>query len=380
MKIRWEKDGTVRLDYSSGSQSIRSIIGSDALEQRIEEFNDLASRLAADPESTALKAEYQDAKDVVQGAYNILHGSALGGLVQQQFELRQAGAAISELNIYAQKAGLSNTQQLRLEIAIAELLEDQGKKLTPTNLDFAIEQLGSAEADAVRQVYGIERTDECFPAETPIDMWPTGPSIKPNADGLYDETLVLSKVWKKPIEDITPEDTVLSYDKDGNLQPGKVVHLYRNTADTLIRLSNEQGGKPFDLVTTPGHVFLDETGGFTKIGDLLRLGGNSARLIDARGEVVTVTGTWLHYCAETAHLFEQAATKSMVVKGNTVYKEEVQEGWKTYNFEVAELHTYIAQGTRVHNDSGILGRIGNDIDAGLDALYCVRRPRSPRSL
>lgn len=37
-------------------------------------------------------------------------------------------------------------------------------------------------------------------------------------------------------------------------------------------------------------------------------------------------------------------------------------GWKTYNFEVAEHHTYVADGVRVHNNSGILGRIANYIN------------------
>ena len=56
----------------------------------------------------------------------------------------------------------------------------------------------------------------------------------------------------------------------------------------------------------------------------------------------------------------------MAMVGNTVFQEEVQEGWRTYNFEVAEHHTYVAGGTRVHNRSGWLGRVGNAIDGGID--------------
>ncbi|KIC45449.1 hypothetical protein RA29_20630 [Tateyamaria sp. ANG-S1] len=123
------------------------------------------------------------------------------------------------------------------------------------------------------------------------------------------------------------------------------------------------------MYVTPGHLMLDETGGFTKIGDLLKLGGGTARLIDANGSVVAATGTWLHFSAETAHMFARASTKATVVDGNVVYKEDVQEGWKTYNFEVDDFHTYVAGGIRVHNDSGLLGRVGNDIDAGLDAFF-----------
>jgi len=44
-------------------------------------------------------------------------------------------------------------------------------------------------------------------------------------------------------------------------------------------------------------------------------------------------------------------------------------GWLTYNFEVAEHHTYVADGIRVHNDSGLLGRVGNALDDALDWLF-----------
>ena len=37
-------------------------------------------------------------------------------------------------------------------------------------------------------------------------------------------------------------------------------------------------------------------------------------------------------------------------------------GWRTYNFEVEGTHTYITDGIRVHNDSGVLGRIGGLLD------------------
>ncbi|MEP1536467.1 MAG: DUF4214 domain-containing protein, partial [Paracoccaceae bacterium] len=41
-------------------------------------------------------------------------------------------------------------------------------------------------------------------------------------------------------------------------------------------------------------------------------------------------------------------------------------GWRTYNFEVAEHHTYVADGVRVHNMSGWLGELGNKIDQRID--------------
>jgi hypothetical protein len=47
----------------------------------------------------------------------------------------------------------------------------------------------------------------------------------------------------------------------------------------------------------------------------------------------------------------------------------LRKGGTTYNFEVEDLHTYIARGTRVHNESGFLGEIGNDIDNALDKAF-----------
>ncbi|MEP5758397.1 MAG: hypothetical protein ABJ327_03600, partial [Litoreibacter sp.] len=42
--------------------------------------------------------------------------------------------------------------------------------------------------------------------------------------------------------------------------------------------------------------------------------------------------------------------------------EAPKDGWKTYNFEVEEHHTYVAEGIRVHNMSGILGQFANYVD------------------
>ena len=172
-----------------------------------------------------------------------------------------------------------------------------------------------------------------------------------------------------PIENIASGTIVSCFasDYDGGRAPlvsGRVVRSYENVTSCFICLSFSDDRDP--LTVTPGHLFLDETGGFTKIGDLLRLGGNTARVIDDKGEVITVKGEWLYYSAETAHLFERASTRSMVVDGNTVFKEEVQEGWRTYNFEVEGLHTYVAGGVRVHNHSGPLGDWANRTDGYID--------------
>ncbi|MCG7522233.1 DUF4214 domain-containing protein [Ruegeria sp. Ofav3-42] len=48
-----------------------------------------------------------------------------------------------------------------------------------------------------------------------------------------------------------------------------------------------------------------------------------------------------------------------------------QGGFGVYNFEVEEYHTYVAGGIRVHNMSGLLGRVGNAINDGIDGLLGV---------
>ncbi|HID07824.1 MAG TPA: hypothetical protein EYP10_11845, partial [Armatimonadetes bacterium] len=65
------------------------------------------------------------------------------------------------------------------------------------------------------------------------------------------------------------------------------------------------------------------------------------------------------YSAETADKFPVTASKTIAFEGNAVLKQDVQEGWTTYNFEVREHHNYVADGIRVHNDS-ILSTLQED--------------------
>ena len=129
--------------------------------------------------------------------------------------------------------------------------------------------------------------DQCFASGTEILL----------ADG---QTL--------PIEDIRSGMMVASFTSDefgrSSLTSQKVVRLYRNVTDQFLELTFEDG-RPAVYVT-PGHAFLDETGSFTKIGDLLRLGGGAARIVDASGQLLNVQARTLLYSAENKHLFDQA--------------------------------------------------------------------------
>jgi Ca2+-binding RTX toxin-like protein len=64
-----------------------------------------------------------------------------------------------------------------------------------------------------------------------------------------------------------------------------------------------------------------------------------------------VTARAYHYGPETASLFEAVSEVVYPSDGGTALKPQIREGWRTYNFEVEDLHTYIAGGLRVHNTS-----------------------------
>ncbi|OOY18670.1 hypothetical protein BMI86_19990 [Thioclava sp. DLFJ5-1] len=188
---------------------------------------------------------------------------------------------------------------------------------------------------------------KCFPAATPI---------------------AISLTETRPISDIRVGDTVLAYDPAAglgqeDLVPRKVVRLYRNTTEEWVKLTWSEGGQQKELIATPGHHFLDRFGNFTTIEEMLENG--KATVVLASGELTEVTAELIVYSAETAHLFEEACAQGMVA-GSAALKPDAVSGWQTYNFEVEDLHTYVAGGVRVHNDSGWLGEIGNAINDGID--------------
>lgn len=112
-------------------------------------------------------------------------------------------------------------------------------------------------------------TDHCFTAETPIQMWPLNPAIKPRMDGSYDEELVLSQVWEKPISEIKVGDLVVAYDERGRLAPKAVTCTMTNTATHLLDF--------WGTGVTPGHAYYCADGKFkgqhVPLMDILRTDG-----------------------------------------------------------------------------------------------------------
>lgn len=176
---------------------------------------------------------------------------------------------------------------------------------------------------------------QCFPAKTEISML-DGTSIG--------------------IEYISPGDIVLSFDQQGNLKEGRVTQLLHNVTDTWLHLSN-------GTYVTPGHHYLRPDGSFAEIQDIV---ADDGRIVAADGSIQNVTAEVIRYSAETAHLFEEAEMLVYASEGGVALAPEVKRGWKTYNFTVAETHTYIADGIRVHNESVLASLKAGDVLLSVD--------------
>ncbi|QBY00456.1 hypothetical protein E2K80_06665 [Rhodophyticola sp. CCM32] len=93
----------------------------------------------------------------------------------------------------------------------------------------------------------VPRPEYCFLHDSKVQMWPLDPSIKPRLDGSYDEELVLSKVWYKRQDQMQAGDLVVSYDKRGRLQPGRVTRTMTNSSTHILDF--------WGTGTTPGHAY-----------------------------------------------------------------------------------------------------------------------------
>ena len=124
-------------------------------------------------------------------------------------------------------------------------------------------------------------------------------------------TIQTSPTSTKPISEIRIGDVVLAFDPAadqgrGAMVPKRLKRLFRNTTTEWIKLTWLVDGQPQELVATPGHHMLDKSGGFTRL-DRLVINGK-AEVVLASGAVVEADVEHISYSAETAHLFEQAAS------------------------------------------------------------------------
>ena len=105
---------------------------------------------------------------------------------------------------------------------------------------------GDVRIEEIAEHLDQESNGYCFLRGTEIDMWPRDPSFKQPHDGRYDEIRVLANVWTKPIEKIQAGDVVVSYDANGNLQPGTVtphIHEQRHAYPRLLGYRHHAGSR-----------------------------------------------------------------------------------------------------------------------------------------
>ncbi len=208
--------------------------------------------------------------------------------------------------------------------------------------------LADTQAGPHRYSYEAAR---CFLAGTPIQL-PDGSTV--------------------PIELIKPGQLVATFSGEGSLRlsdaiespivPGKVVRLFENITTEIIALSvRGRVDHEATIYLTPGHVILTASGRFMEARKALLL---NEKFIGADGHAVDVEYELVHFNSEkglrlSAERVEFEPVTRLVrcdEHGLAVAPREVT-GWKTYNFEVKDTHTYIAGGLRVHNWS-----IGDELD------------------
>lgn len=178
--------------------------------------------------------------------------------------------------------------------------------------------------DLLEQLQPAE--DHCFPQGTQIDV-PDGSTV--------------------PIESIRRGDSVLSFDSTAELGRGalvtkRVTQVFENVTKEWLKITVNIDKEPSELITTPGHKFLDSEGRFREIFNIL---DDETPLVILRdGSIAKVSAERVEFSEATRNQFE-------VVGGQQDTGSSSSAGWRSYNFEVEDLHTYVAGGVRVHNDS-----------------------------
>lgn len=165
----------------------------------------------------------------------------------------------------------------------------------------------------------------------------------------------------KMIRDVKVGDIVCGFDAstriDGDLVERRVTRLFESSTDTWVRLSN-------GLVVTPGHRFLSSSGEFLAVEEILR---RNLDFVSEQGHSLRLSGQFLYFSDESAGSFEQVEGAVYSQVGNTAIAAEAGIGWRTYNFEVEDLHTYVAGGLRAHNASLSSATLADLLSGGTSA-------------
>ncbi|MEQ1718806.1 MAG: hypothetical protein ABL907_22935, partial [Hyphomicrobium sp.] len=108
---------------------------------------------------------------------------------------------------------------------------------------------------------------------------------------------------------------------------------------------------------TPSHRYLRPDGSFEEIATILAMDG---MVVAADGTPTQVTGRLIR--ATDAGSDATWIEQDPINVGGVLVRPAPIFGWRTYNFTVEGLHTYIAGGLRVHNDCVQTGDTFDDVD------------------
>lgn len=158
--------------------------------------------------------------------------------------------------------------------------------------------------------------------------------------------VLLADGTERHIEDIRIGDEVAAFLelKDGGRGPLRAARVRRLLPGITAEWVDLEIGNQV-LRTTPNHQFMTESGRFAAARDLV---SGQTRVVSADGTLVAVFGKLVSAAdaGSGATWLETEPTS----EGNSLVKGAPILGWRTYNFEVEKLHTYVAGGVRVHND------------------------------
>jgi hypothetical protein len=195
----------------------------------------------------------------------------------------------------------------RLELATIEFENKLRVSLGLPKLEAVIRQSeGVSSADKPKFFFGD--MENCFHSSTMILM-----------DGGH----------YKRIKEVEIGDYVLAFDQKsasgrGELVPRKVVNTFTGETKEWVAIKGSGFHHTEFTLVTPGHHFLSEAGEFMAIEDVIKQG---RRLV-----------------AQDGKLLVAEASRVIRAEQDLPFSSDYEEDWQTYNFEVEDLHTYVANG------------------------------------
>lgn len=247
-----------------GINAQRNDLGRSAVLENESAINDAAAEFSINPDIVKAVIYAENSRGWYDSINFIGSSTVLPGNIQEHWEILIPGSDVNNVN-----DNIRLTAKLLSEIAsrlenphiedIYALFNSMSHDRTYENAEtkntpFFVQQVFLAEAWNHDSWFLPNRQDIlpsdgewCFLAGTLIDMWPVDLFLEPGSDRVYDQEVIRARIWRKPIEKVSPDDWVVSFDEKGNLCPGKVTRTFRNEAKIVLNF--------FGTGVTPGHVY-----------------------------------------------------------------------------------------------------------------------------